>query len=458
MNKDYIYFDSTVSLCPVCLSRIDAKIIMKSDKVFMIKKCRKHGEFKTLLEEDAEYFVSQALYKKPGTVSKLQTKISKGCPYDCGLCPDHEQHSCIGLINITDSCDLGCSFCYNSSSNDDHYLSLKQIEKMIDFFTASEFSRPEILQVSGGEPANHPDLFKILKMIKASKIRYMMLNTNGIRIAEDEKFAEELSQFKENFEIYLQFDSLSGRTCKKLRGRDLLSQKLKTVKNLTKYEIPVTLVASVENGINDSEIGRLIDFGLKTKFVRGVNFQPVAYFGRVARSFPENRMTLTGIIKRMEKQTKGLIKKSDMIPLPCDPHRISLTYLINEKNKYLPLTRSIDIKKYLSFINNSFYLKPQSILRNSVKQIFSLSNPWTCFSSIKDTLCFIPKNPKLLIKNQRLDFVNENIFRISIVSFLDKFNFDLRSIKSECVHIITKDLKKIPFSVYNIFRGSVSKF
>ncbi|MCJ7688322.1 MAG: radical SAM protein, partial [Clostridiaceae bacterium] len=139
---------------------------------------------------------------------KVYSKVEKGCPYDCGssgICPQHDQHVCIALIEITTKCNLKCPLCF-AVAGEGEFLSLDRIEKMMDFFIDSEYGQGEILQISGGEPTIHPDIIEIIRMAKSKNFKYVMLNTNGIRIAEDEEFASQLQQFIGGFEVYLQFD------------------------------------------------------------------------------------------------------------------------------------------------------------------------------------------------------------------------------------------------------------
>jgi len=258
-----------------------AKVIIKDGSVYLLKHCEQHGEMTSLVEEDAKYYLSTPQYNKPGTTCKTQTETKHGCPFDCGLCPDHEQHGCISLIEVTNFCDLKCPTCYASSGVGD-FLTMGKIEKMMDFLIDSEEGEGEILQISGGEPTTHPKILDILRLAKSKPFKCVMLNTNGLRIAEDENFAKELSEFRGKFEIYLQFDGFKKSTYENLRGRDLLATKKKAIQNLVKYKVPVTLVATIKKGINDDEIGEIVKFGLDTKCIRGVNFQPIAYFGRLS--------------------------------------------------------------------------------------------------------------------------------------------------------------------------------
>lgn len=454
-QKDYLFIENTTSLCSYCVKRIDAKIISKDNKIFVLKFCLEHGEQEEIMEEDAEYWLNRNLYTKPGTCSKIQTERKFNCPFDCGLCPEHEQHTCIGLIEVTKDCDLKCPMCYASSGCGGH-LSKEKIDEMLDFYIDSEFGNAEILQISGGEPTMHPDIIEIIKSARAKGVQYVMLNTNGLRIAEDEEFVKELSQFVGGFEIYFQFDGFEERTYKHLRGRELMDVKMKAIANLTKYSIPITLVSTIERGVNDHEVGKIVDFGIKTKHIRGVNFQPVAFFGRLGNVDTKNRITITGIIKELEKQTHGMIGKKDFIPLPCNVDRVAITYLYRTEGEFVPLMRDLDIKNNLAVIRNTFRFNPEDFLKDLTASLFKPSAGCCDYLSLlKQFKKMIPSNYLLKSEKEKIEYVSENTFRISVTSFVDVYNFDMKSMKKECVHVITPDLKKIPFSSYNMIHRDV---
>lgn len=448
MNRDYTYYSYTKTLCNVCQKPIDGKIVYNDKGVFIVKTCSDHGQFIELLEEDTSYHLQKALYDKPGTKTKPDTAVKNGCPFDCGLCPSHDQHSCIGLIEITGRCNLNCEVCYaDSGSGKD--LGMDRIGKMIDFFIEAEDNKAEILQISGGEPSLHPEIIKIIEMAQEKGIKYVMLNTNGLRIAEDESFAKELGEFKSGFEVYLQFDGLSDEINRKLRGKNLAAIKKKALRNLNKYGVPVTLVCTVAGGINDKKLGEIIVFGLEEKCVRGVNFQPAAFFGRINQKAIENRVTLSGVLNRIEDQTNKMIQKADFMPLPCNVERVAITYLLKEEEGFVPITRNKDMTMYKDYINNTFMFTVEETLKNlkDANINFGLSD---CCDLVKDIKKHIPFGFAFKSKKEKLKFVDENTFRISVSSFVDVYNFDMKSMQKECVHIITPDCKRIPFSAYNM--------
>ncbi len=447
MERDYLFLESTICLCNICGEKVEGKIIQKENSIYLLKDCKKHGEQVEILEEDAEYHRRKKEYEKPGNKINPDTKQKLGCPFDCGLCPQHEQHSCNAIIDVTDQCDMCCPTCY-ASSGKGNYLSLEKIEKMMDFFQDREDNKAEILQISGGEPTTHPDILKIIELSKKKNFKYVMLNTNGLRIAKDENFVKELSKFRGRFEIYLQFDGFKESTYKTLRGKNWFPEKMKTIENLRKYKIPIMLVSTIEAGVNDDEIGKIFEFGMNTRGIRGVNFQPVAFFGRTRNAKTKNRTTLSGIIERLEEQTKGTVKKTDIVPLPCNTHRVAVSYFYKDKDGFFPLTRKIDVRSYLPLIDNTFAFDADKILEDK-SNLIGCCNCFAKFFSSFEKL--IPSNYRKMSTDEKMDWWDEHSFKISVVSFIDKYNFDMASMKKECVHFITPDFKRIPFSSYNMF-------
>ncbi|MCL2632428.1 MAG: radical SAM protein [Coriobacteriia bacterium] len=445
-NREYIYHAYTKTLCSKCESLIDGKIVYNNRGVFILKECSHCGEHIELLEEDYQYHLLKYRFDKPGTRSQTQTRFDKGCPYDCGLCDSHDQHTCIGLIEVTERCNLACPMCYaNSGSGGD--LSLNNIEQMMDLYMESEGGSAEVIQISGGEPTLHKDILTIIQMAKDKGFKYVMLNTNGIRLAEDEGFVRELARFRGGFEVYLQFDGLNDDIYLALRYKKLLNVKKQAIENLSKYNIPTTLVATIVKGVNDQFCGEILVYGMNTSCVRGVNFQPIGYYGNSSPA--EDRVTLSGILNRIETQTSQLIKAADFIPLPCDVERVAITYLLKDKRGFFPVTRDIDFSELKDLIGNTFLFSVEDAL-STFEGDSSVFESKACCDLVEVIKKYLPLNFIAKSQEEKLKYVDENTFRISVSSFIDKYNFDAKSMQKECVHIITPELKRIPFSAYNM--------
>ncbi|MHB1342713.1 MAG: radical SAM protein, partial [Coriobacteriia bacterium] len=413
MLRDYVFHESTRSFCSTCHQLCDAKIIIKNGSAYLLKMCLTHGEELEVFEEDASYLFEKRAYDKPGNRLKADSESKDGCPYDCGLCPDHEQHTCIGLIEVTRRCDLGCPVCYASSGDGEH-LSLAQIEAMMDFYRAREGGKPEILQIGGGEPTTHPRIEAILRMAKKKRFKYVMLNTNGLRIAGDPGFSDFLRSLTPGFEIYLQFDGLKDKVYSKLRGSKLLDLKLAAIENLKRAGVPMTLVATIVRGVNDTQIGEIVRFGMANDYVRGVNFQPVAFFGRGTTENLENRVTLSGIRAEIERQTDGLFKKQDIVPLPCDVDRVAVTYAVKKAGVFVPITSRIRLDNYVELIDNTMDFRAEDVVKKAIAKSIAKGMACDCLKLKDEITAILPDGYTKWSPKERADFIDTNTFRITI--------------------------------------------
>ncbi|MGC8485980.1 MAG: radical SAM protein, partial [Candidatus Baltobacteraceae bacterium] len=194
-DADYVFFELTRSICPDCRKVIDAKILLRDNKVYMVKRCPKCGPFEALVYGDAEMYVNFAKYNKPGTLPLAYgTEIKNGCPLDCGLCPDHQQHACLGIIEVNSACNMNCPLCF-ASARPGFSLTMEEVESILDDFVRTE-GAPEVVQFSGGEPTIHPRIIDFVRSAKSRGIPFVMINTNGKRIARDDRFLEELNEVR----------------------------------------------------------------------------------------------------------------------------------------------------------------------------------------------------------------------------------------------------------------------
>lgn len=445
-EKNYTYYDFTLSICSTCLRRVDAKVIFEDEKVFMIKHCPHHGKEKVLIATDIDYYKNTRNYNKPSEAPlKTNTSTHYGCPYDCGLCADHEQHSCLSVIEVTDRCNLTCPTCYAMSSP--HYgrhRTLEEIEHMLDIIVENE-GQPDVIQLSGGEPTIHPQFFEILDIAKTKPIRHLMINTNGIRIAKDKEFTARLATYMPDFEVYLQFDSFKPEALERMRGKDLTDVRKQALENLNEVNLSTTLVVTLQRGVNEDEMGAIIDYALKQPCVRGVTFQPVQVAGRTDDFDPAtDRITLTEVRQRILEQSP-IWNANDIIPVPCNPDSLAMAYALKIEGEVYPLTRYVDPAVLLNNSKNTIVYEQDERLHQHILKIFSTGiSTDAAVSDMQSLLCCLPQ-----VQAPGLDYTN--LFRIVIMRFLDAYDFDVRAIKKSCVHIVHKDGRIIPFETMNLF-------
>ncbi|GAA4078552.1 radical SAM protein [Flavobacterium cheonanense] len=445
-NRPYIYYDYTKSLCPTCLELVDAKIVFQDEKVWMLKHCKTHGDSRSMIADDVEYYKQIRNYNKQSEVPlKFNTKVHYGCPYDCGLCTDHEQHSCLSIVEVTDRCNLACPTCYASSApNYGRHRTLEEIEKMFDVIVANE-GEPDVVQISGGEPTVHPQFFEIMDIAKSKPIKHLMLNTNGIRIAKDISFVEKLASYMPDFEIYLQFDSFKPEVLEKLRGEDLTEVRKQAIENLNHFNLSTTLVITLQKGENDDEIGKILEYATKQKCVRGVTFQPTQVAGRNDNyDDATGRITLTEVRRKIYEQYP-IFTPQDLIPVPCNPDALCMAYALKMDGEVIPMTHLLNPEDLLNTTKNTIVYENDEDLKNHLITMFSTGISVDCAEdTFGELMCCLPR-----VQSDNLHY--ENLFRIIIMNFMDASDFDVRAVKKSCIHIVDKRYKLVPFETMNLF-------
>jgi len=446
--RPYLFYDVALSICSTCFRKVEGKIVFQDDKVLLLKHCPVHGAERILIADDVGYYrrCREIFLKPPEMPNHFNTPVKWGCPYDCGLCTDHEQHSCLTLIEITDFCNLRCPVCYAESGPERRtHRDLATIERMLDAVVRNE-RRPDVVQISGGEPTLHPEFFRILDMARERPIQHLMVNTNGSRIASDPEFAKRLATYMPGFELYLQFDSFEEHALRDLRAADLRKTRQAALARLNELGISTTLVVTLKRGLNDHECGRIIDYALQQPCVRGVVFQPVQAAGRFDGFDPSrDRLTLTGVRRRILEQT-SVFRPEDMIPVPCHPDSLAMAYALKLGDRVVPLTGMVPPEVLINGARNTIVFENDPGLQAHLFKTFSTNHsPESAGATLRELLCCLPKVAAP-------GFSYENVFRVLIMQFIDAQSFDVRSVKKTCVHIAHPDGKRlIPFDTYNLF-------
>jgi uncharacterized radical SAM superfamily Fe-S cluster-containing enzyme len=426
--------NTTESLCPVCLKKIDANIVSKDQQYYLEKVCPEHGHFRSVVWRGTIPMESWARKKGRVFIINPQTEVEKGCPYDCGICSEHRQYTCLALIEVTKNCNLHCTFCFaDAEVGKKEDPTLEHIKFLYE--SVMEQSGVCSIQISGGEPTTRDDLPEIIKMGTEMGFTFIQLNTNGIRLAEDEEYVKELRTAGLS-SVFLQFDGTNDTIFKELRGKRLLEIKRKAIENCEKNSIGVVLVPTVVPGVNVDNIGEIIKFALDhAPAVRGVHFQPVSYFGRIPSApLDQDRITLPEVIEEIDRQTEGRFSKESFKPTGSENSLCSFngSYIFNGKDNVMNVT--------------------------NFSSCCSSENPAEGVSNCKDYISRTWSFPKTdgIQENELSDWdkilynIQHNSFSLSGMAFQDVWNINLERLKDCCIHVVSPEGKLIPFCAYNL--------
>ncbi|WP_041531215.1 radical SAM (seleno)protein TrsS [Syntrophotalea carbinolica] len=439
----------TESLCPTCLQRVAAERVVENDVVWLVKTCPEHGTTRTVLWRGAPLLSDWQWPKIPSRPPVCFTEPDRGCPYDCGLCSNHGQHTCSALLEITERCNMACPVCFaDSGKNAAADPTLETIDGWLQAVgRASGFEI--VIQLSGGEPTVREDLPEIIRRVRQRGFGFVQINTNGLRLAEDPAYARQLYDAGLT-SVFLQFDGTSDEIYRQLRGRDLYSVKVRAIEHAVRSHLGVVLVPTLVPGINQQDVGNILRFGMQyAPGVRGVHFQPVSYFGRYPQP-PENdrRLTLPEIIRSIAEQTEGLFQVENFSPPGCEHSHCSFhgNFVLLENGDVCALGNN----------GSACCSKPTPAAEGAEKSKAFLTRQWAApevetpagkSAGPQENCCRSPRTPSL---DEFLQRVKTHTFAVSAMAFQDVWNVDLERTRNCCIHVVSPDGRLVPFCLYNL--------
>ncbi|MEM3626563.1 MAG: radical SAM protein [Candidatus Bathyarchaeia archaeon] len=460
----------TRSLCPECLKVLDAVIFEEDGKVHIKKECPEHGVFKEVYWSDYGQYMRVEKFRYDGEgLNNPRTSVVNGCPYDCGICPQHKSHTALAIIDITNRCNLKCPVCFaNAAAAGYVYEPTKEeIRGMLENLRKNDPVPATALQFSGGEPTIRNDLFELIRMAKELGFRHVEVNTNGVRLAQSVDYCRELKAAGMST-VYLQFDGLTPEVYKFTRGVDLLDIKMKAIENCRKAGVKsIVLVVTLIKGVNDGQLGDIIQFAVQNfDVVRCVNVQPVSLCGRLPQKEREKmRITIPDFMQLVEEQTKGKIKTSDFYPVPtvvpvskaigklkerryveftAHPHCGMATYLFVEDGEIVPITRYGNVDKFIETMRKVYDDAAKgSINKAKLRLVGALRH--VKFGFLRKYVLRVLKEGSY----EALGDLQRKSILLSAMHFMDPYNFDLERVQRCVIHYAVPDGRIIPFCTMN---------
>ena len=475
------------SLCPGCVDeekfdrmKIDSVTFARHNKVWIMKQCEEHGVYKELSWGDYEMYKKAERFQDPGIkilnphIDKSQFEID--CPTDCGLCVEHESHTGLGNIVVTNRCDLTCWYCffYAKEGEPIYEPTMDQIRFMLKRMKNEKPVGANSVQFTGGEPTLREDLPEIVKVAKDLGYSHVQLNTNGINLCRDPQLSVNLRESGVS-NLYMSFDGMTPETNPKNYW-----EAQQAVDNCAKAGIGVVLVPTVIGGINDHELGDIIRYAVgNIGKVRSVNFQPVSLVGRMPEALrKKQRITIPGAIKRIEAQTDGQIGREHWFPVPCakqitdfieavkqEPkYRLSIhfqcgmaTYIFRDGDKIVPLPAFFDVEGFFDYLGQLTREIEDSKFRK-LRTTLSLAKLMVKIGRYVDE----EKKPKNLKFVRMLagavggsnyhglaEFHMNSLF-LGMMHFQDPYNWDIDRIHKCDIHYATPDGRVLPFCTFNV--------
>lgn len=435
----------TRSVCPICLKPVPAKKVLRGRDVYLEKECPEHGAFSTVVWRNREDLNSWI-----GDIPPLAEGENLNCPNACGLCAEHRRDTCCVLLEITDRCNLNCRYCFA----DNHQGSDPSLDTVKSWIRDLVVPGKTLLQLSGGEPTVREDLPEIITYAKEVGCRYVQLNSNGLRLAEEDGYAKKLADAGLSF-VFLQFDGTGDKVWQQLRGRPLAEVKETCIRNCDTAHLGVTLVPTLVPGVNIHEIGDIIRFAIKNSpAVRGVHFQPVSFLGHIPHlPVDEDRFTLDELLYELRTQAGKWIHQEDIAPSACDHPLCGFhgDFVVMPDRTLMPLTRRGSSQGECCCGVNT--VNPAEKNREFVGRRWERRDEAP--ASQGDSCCSTsaPKSGSSCCSGSSmsmedfLDRAKSHGFTITAMAFQDAGNLDIERLRQCSLHVY-KDGRMVPFCSY----------
>ncbi|MDO9632444.1 MAG: radical SAM protein [Humidesulfovibrio sp.] len=426
----------TQALCPECLRVLPARRVRRGEAVWLVRTCPEHGEASAVIWRGEPGFNSWRRPKTPSAPPVVQIRAALGCPFDCGLCPEHGQHTCTAVVEVTDRCDLRCPVCYADSGRATEAAPVdppaaKLAERLAGLRRVAGACN---VQLSGGEPTMRDDLPEIIQAARAQGFGLVQLNTNGLRLAREPGYALRLAKAGLQ-SVFLQFDG-PDQACRALRGRPLLAEKLRALDACAEAGLGVVLVPTLLRGVNDQFLGEILQLALsRLPVVRGVHFQPASFFGRFPGRIDEaGRLTLPEVLTLLVEQSGGLLHAGDFHPPGCEHERCSFSgrFAVHE-GRLLPLAGGACCEP-----------APLSAAEGARLAKQSVAGQWAAAPAAN------PAPPRDDFERFLASRSADKRLSISCMAFQDALTLDLERVRGCCIHTLAPDGRLIPFCLYNL--------
>ena len=469
----------TKSICPECLKVLDAVVFEDNNIVYIKKECPEHGFFQDIYWSNYELYERVKKFDYAGFgLENPRTTTKNGCPYDCGICPQHKSHTVLAIIDVTNRCNLRCPVCFATAGTTGYVYepTLDEIRGMLINLRSNRPVPVDALQISGGEPTIRKDLPEIIRMAKDLDFKHVEVNTNGLRMASDVDFCRSLEEAGVST-IYLQFDGVTPDVYKFTRGVDLVNVKKRVIENCRKVGIDsVVLVCTLIKGVNDHQVGDIIRFAIENfDVVRCVNFQPVSLCGRIPmQERMSMRITIPDWMRLVEEQTNGQIRMADFYPVPtvvpvsravgaiknkhyveftAHPHCGMATYVLVENGHIAPITEYVNVDKFIESMRK-VYEEAEKGRKIKAKMHLIGALRHIKFSALRKYVWPVLKTGSY----KALGDLHRRMLMISAMHFMDPYNFDLERVQRCVIHYAIPDGRIIPFCTMNsIHRSLIEK-
>ncbi len=456
-DRPYTYLKTVQGVCRECKKIVNARIIEEDGRIYQERMCPEHGKARALIAENSAWYLDVMKRPiEPREPKKRSTKVSRGCPHDCGMCTFHATGCNLPVFSITNACNLNCPICFTYNRPDKiWHMPLEEVDKVLDYVIECAGTL-DLINITGGEPTMHPQIIELLeKATSRPEIGRVTMNSNGLILAKNEELCKELARL--GVYVILSMDTFDAERSVKIHGRDIVDIKKKAIENLGKYDIGTTLLNVMIRDVNEDEIGQVLELAATQSHIRSVTIQTMTYTGFGGKDFPRTEhMTIDGAIRAIETASDGEYVASDFHPMPAaHPLCYSISYFFRCEGKLYPFKRLFSEEEIRRIIGPNYLIRPgdefHDILKDALNRLWAEGGDPAILDVLKKLTKETYPADGALSPFERQRVAERHVVTCYIHAHMDEDNFDLSRV-STCPDLVP-DVKGTltPACAYNVF-------
>lgn len=455
-DRPYTYLATTRGLCRACRAIVPSRILEQSGQVWQERLCPRCGSARALIAEDLAWYSQRSrLTVWPRTPTSPCGPVERGCPYDCGLCSFHVSACNLPIVSITSACNLECPICFTYNRSDKcYFMTREELRHILDGVIARG-GPVDLINITGGEPTLHPDLFDLITECQRPEIGRVTVNTNGLRLAEDRRLCEELARHR--VYVVLSFNTFSGDTSRQIHGTDVVGTKLLALRNLQDHGVGTTLLYVMIRGVNEEEIGDAIRLSREYSVIRSVTVQTMTFTGRGGKDFqPREHIPLDGAARSIEKATSGAMKREHFVPLPsAHPLCYSVALYLRSKDGDHSFTELLRPEELRQLLSGGYLPQPdgpvQELLKGALDRLWAEGRNEALLKTVRELVGELYPPGRALSRFERQRLAEGHILTVYLHSHMDEDTFDIARLVACPDQVLDSEGRLIPACAYNLF-------
>jgi 7,8-dihydro-6-hydroxymethylpterin dimethyltransferase len=454
--RPYTYLGTVQGMCRQCGALVPARVLEEAGAVYQERLCPKCGPARARIADRVDWYLERAATTVRCKPARAPAEpVRQGCPWDCGPCAFHANACHLPVFSVTNVCNLNCPICFTYNRPDRQYfMAREELRTLLDKLIAR--AGPfDLVNITGGEPTLHPGILDLLKECQRPEIGRVTMNSNGLRLAADEDFCRALADL--GAYVVLSFDTLRPETARLMHGRDVIPLKRQALENLQRFGIGTTLLNVMVRGLNEDEIGPIIELAKAHPVVRSVTVQTMTFTGKGGKEFlPRQHLPLDGAAVAIEKATAGALRAADFFPHPgAPPLCYSVAYYFKDGARLRSFTDFFSVEELRQMIGLGYLLQPddssQPLFRQSIDRLWASGDAAGMLPVLKRLLTRLYPQGPLLTPFQRQAIAEENVLAVYLHAHMDEDTLDLGRLVACSDQVPDPEGRLIPACAYNLF-------